>query len=85
MFGLTDEGKEVLESAPSLLQDHFRIELEKLADWERSLVLSTLQRIAAMMDAQQIDAAPVLTAGPMVASVEEVTASTAKSTLPEEA
>ncbi len=57
---LTDEGQRVLNDAPSLLQDQFQDELEKLKGWERTQILATLQRIADMMDATTIDAAPVL-------------------------
>ena len=63
---LTEEGQAVLESAPSLLQDRFRRELLKLEEWEQTLMLASLQRIAAMMDAEQLDAAPVLTTGAAV-------------------
>lgn len=48
---LTPQGSELLESAPSLLQDGFRRELLRLAPWEQTQMLSTLQRIASMMDA----------------------------------
>jgi DNA-binding MarR family transcriptional regulator len=57
---LTTEGQRVLNDAPSLLQDQFQDELEKLKGWERTQILATLQRIADMMDATTIDAAPVL-------------------------
>jgi DNA-binding MarR family transcriptional regulator len=43
---LAEEGRAVLESAPSLLQDRFRRELLKLQEWERTQMLATLQRIA---------------------------------------
>ncbi len=69
---LTEEGRAVLESAPSLLQDRFRRELLKLQEWEQTQMLATLQRIAAMMDAEEIDAAPVLAAGAATASPEDV-------------
>ena len=49
-----------VNDAPSLLQDQFQTELEKLKGWERPQILATLQRIADMMDATTIDAAPVL-------------------------
>lgn len=55
----TDTGKEVASQAP-LLQEHFVEEFKMLEDWEQTLILSSLQRAAAMMDAQTIDAAPVL-------------------------
>jgi len=60
---VTQAGREVLASAPSLLQDRFRRELSQLADWEQTLILATLQRIAAMMDAEGLDAVPMLTTG----------------------
>lgn len=60
---LTDEGHKVLEEAPSPLQDRFRRELSRLHKWERTMILATLQRIAAMMDAEGIEAAPVLVSG----------------------
>jgi DNA-binding MarR family transcriptional regulator len=58
---ITTRGAAVLAEAPSLLQDRFRRELSRLEEWERSQMLATLQRIASLMDAEQIDAAPVLT------------------------
>lgn len=58
---VTPQGISVLRDAPSLLQDRFRSELSRLEEWERSQMLATLQRIASLMDAEQLDAAPVLT------------------------
>ncbi|MBC8873668.1 MAG: MarR family transcriptional regulator [Planctomycetes bacterium] len=57
---LTEEGERVLRDAPSLLQDQFLQKLAELKEWERTQILATLQRIAGMMDAGAIDAAPVL-------------------------
>lgn len=57
---LTPEGERVLHAAPSPLQDQFQYELEKLKGWERTQILATLQRIADMMDATSLEAAPVL-------------------------
>jgi DNA-binding MarR family transcriptional regulator len=61
----TEKGEKVLRDSPSLLQDRFREELARLEGWERHWLLSALQRIAAMMDAERIEAAPVLDAGPI--------------------
>jgi len=60
---LTEAGVAVLEQAPAPLQDTFAKRFELLADWEQSLILSALQRVAAMMDADQLDAAPILDIG----------------------
>jgi DNA-binding MarR family transcriptional regulator len=57
---LTSEGERVLRDAPSLLQDQFRQKLGELKEWERTQILAILQRIASMMDASDIEAAPVL-------------------------
>lgn len=58
---ITPQGAIVLRDAPSLLQDRFRRELSRLEEWERSQMLATLQRIASLMDADTLEAAPVLT------------------------
>lgn len=60
---ITPEGEQALRSAPSLLQTRFRERLARLEAWERHWMLAALQRIAAMMDAGEIDAAPVLETG----------------------
>lgn len=60
---VTDQGMAILRAEPSLLQDRFHTELARLQQWEQTLMLSTLQRIASMMDAEGIDASPVLVTG----------------------
>lgn len=62
-ISITPTGQALLDRAPSLLQDQFRKELDKLQEWEQTLMLSILQRIAAMMEAEALDAAPHLTTG----------------------
>ena len=60
---LTSEGNQILVSVPPLLQDRFRRELDHLEEWEQTQILATLQRLAGMMDAESIDAAPMLETG----------------------
>jgi DNA-binding MarR family transcriptional regulator len=67
----TTTALKVLQSGPSLLQENFVAELERLAEWERTLILSSLQRIALMMSAEAIPAAPVLSAGPLPPTTDE--------------
>lgn len=69
----TPEASQTLKRAPPLLQDAFAARFAKLADWEQTLLLSSLQRIAALMDAERLEAAPVLAAG----TVEEAAEATA--------
>ena len=45
------------------LQESFIKQFTKLKDWEQNMIISSLQRLASMMDAQEIDAAPVLDVG----------------------
>jgi len=59
----TAAGLSVLEQSPPLLQESFAERFDNLHDWEQTQLLASLQRIAAMMDAQDIDAAPVLSSG----------------------
>ncbi len=60
---LTTVGIETLKGAPRPLQEHFVQRFEKLQAWEQTLILSALQRVAQMMDAEQLDASPVLDIG----------------------
>lgn len=62
-YGLTETAVELLSKSPPLLQEHFRRRLLGLQDWERSALLSALQRLACLMDAESLEAYPVLTSG----------------------
>lgn len=57
---LTETGAEVLQTTPPLLHEKFIERFEALEDWEKTQILSALQRVATMMDAEAIDAAPML-------------------------
>ena len=60
---LTESGENLLIKAPQPLQDHFIEKFSALAEWEQSQLLSSVQRLANMMDAQDLDAAPILEVG----------------------
>jgi DNA-binding MarR family transcriptional regulator len=60
---LTNEGKKTLLNAPAVLQDQFIEKYNKLDDWEQNFLLSALQRIVSMMQADKIDASPFLHLG----------------------
>jgi|TARA_R110002033_G_scaffold48042_6_gene94046 DNA-binding MarR family transcriptional regulator len=60
---LTDKGRTCIENAPELLQEDFLIAFSKLEPWEQNLLISSVQRIAVMMDANQIESAPILEVG----------------------
>lgn len=52
---IEEKGLRILDMNPSLLQEHFVRRFKKLPDWEQSAILSSLQRVAAMMDAADIE------------------------------
>ncbi len=69
---ISEEGKALIRAAPPLLQEEFTRRFSKLQDWEQTLLLSSLQRIASLMNAEELDAAPLLASGPPQASPEMV-------------
>lgn len=60
---LTTQAVETLKSAPRPLQNHFVRQFGNLHEWEQTMIISSLQRVAKMMDAEDIDASPVLDVG----------------------
>jgi len=68
---LTEAGRKKLESAPELLQSGFIQRFSELEDWERSQLIASIQRLAAMMNADEIDAAPILELGDIKAFMSE--------------
>jgi DNA-binding MarR family transcriptional regulator len=65
---LTENGKALLLNAPQALQEHFIDNFTNLAQWEQSQLISSMERIAEMMNANEIDAAPLLELNAMSAS-----------------
>jgi len=51
---LTPQGKAVLRDAPPLLSESFNERFGSLTDWEQTQLLSSLQRVAAMMEAHSV-------------------------------
>lgn len=60
---LTDDALEILKNAPIPLQEQFTRQFSDLQEWEQTMIISSLKRVAQMMDAQHIDASPVLDVG----------------------
>lgn len=63
LIKLTNSGQQLLGQAPSPLQESFLQNFANLKDWEQTQILSSLQRLAALMDAKSLDASPVLEVG----------------------
>lgn len=64
-LALTDQGRATLRNAPDLLQDTFTQRFEALEGWEQAMLIAALERVAALLDAGDLDAAPVLDVGPL--------------------
>lgn len=60
---LTGQGNEMLNGAPQPLQAAFSHRFSALQEWEQTMIIAALQRVASMMDAEDIDASPVLDIG----------------------
>lgn len=56
-------GREAVKAAPDALQQRYVRAFEQLKDWEQAQLLASLERVAAMLNADDMDAAPVLTTG----------------------
>jgi DNA-binding MarR family transcriptional regulator len=56
---LTEKAEAVLETNPPLLQENFSRKFDHLADWEKSMILASLQRLAEIMEAERIPASSI--------------------------
>jgi DNA-binding MarR family transcriptional regulator len=61
----TPAGERLLADTPPLMQEAFVAAFGGIEDWEKSMILASLQRLVALMDARQIQAAPILATGPL--------------------
>lgn len=67
----TETTATLLGRSPPLLQERFVGKLMELQDWEQTLLLASLQRLAAMMDAEGLEAAPVLSSDALSVPAED--------------
>ena len=63
---LTPSGEALRLQAPKPLQDRFVDRFTKLESWEQHHIVAALERVATMMDAEDLDAAPLLLSGESV-------------------
>ena len=59
------------EASPQLLQESFISQFNNLKDWEQMSIVANLQRVAYMLNAQNIEASPVLESSPMCHSTND--------------
>ncbi len=57
---VTAKGRKALSDAPDPLQQRFVRKFSVMEDWEQAMLVASLERVASMLDAEEIDAAPVL-------------------------
>ncbi|MGR3761752.1 MarR family winged helix-turn-helix transcriptional regulator [Roseobacteraceae bacterium NS-SX3] len=60
---VTELGRETIKGAPDPLQQRYVRKFKALEDWEQAMLVAALERVAAMLDAEDLDAAPVLDSG----------------------
>ena len=62
---LTEAGSALIEQAPSPLQERFVSRLQALGASDQRRILESLEEIVTMMDSEDLDAAPLLSADPI--------------------
>lgn len=60
---LEPKGQEAIESAPNLLQETFSERFENLPRYQQAMLVAALEQVASILDAENIEAAPVLHTG----------------------
>ncbi len=50
----TESAAALLQKVPTIVQERFSEQLSRLADWEQTLILSSLQRVASMMESEAL-------------------------------
>ena len=67
---LSEKGKELVAHAPSPLHDRLYAAFQNLPELEQATIALSLERVVQLMEAEQIDAAPILESGALNQSVE---------------
>ena len=71
LLRVTGEGQALLGKAPDSLQARFQSGFERLPAWEQAMILAALERLGELLDATDIDAAPLLDVGVIDRPVED--------------
>lgn len=66
----TDEGRKLLEAAPSPLQETFLQKFDEQEPWKQTMILTSLQLLESLMVEKKVPAAPMLSTGDIMESVE---------------
>lgn len=63
LLDVTEEGRRRIAEAPDMLQESFATRFTALPAWEQAMILAGTERLAALLGADDIDAAPLLDTG----------------------
>tara|TARA_B100001115_G_C15782252_1_gene384873 strand:+ start:110 stop:604 length:495 start_codon:yes stop_codon:yes gene_type:complete len=66
---LSEKGSAALAGAPTLLHEVFSSRFARLENWEQAQIISALERVAMMLEADAIEAAPILDASEELGSL----------------
>lgn len=69
---LTKKAELILEQNPPLLQEDFSEKFEKMNEWEQTMLLSSLQRLVFLFNAEEIQTQPVLVTGSIPETSKEI-------------
>ncbi|MDA3895374.1 MAG: MarR family transcriptional regulator [Desulfobacteraceae bacterium] len=79
MVRITESGNKILNNSPPIIQERFLGKFSQLEGWEKSMILSALQRLVFMMDAKTLVAEPYLSAIPIEETRKKTVAGTSSS------
>ncbi len=60
---ITEAGRAIVDNIPDALQQRYVRAFMALEPWEQAQLVASLERVAAMLNAAEIDASPILTSG----------------------
>lgn len=60
---LQPDGQNAITAAPDLLHETFRSRFSQLPSWHQAMLVSALERISELLDAENLEAAPILDVG----------------------
>ncbi len=68
---LTEVGRKLLDETPDALQTRFADRFNELKDWQQASINAALEQVAELLDAEKIEAAPILEFGPLDPAVDD--------------
>lgn len=80
----TTDANQMLTAGPPIMQLSFVTAFNNLENWEQTMILSSLQRLVTLMDAETLDASPILATDAVLTPKENVLSGVAESTTMEQ-